>query len=73
MGPVTSVMAGEIGAWPRDVKVDSGTITVYEPQLDSLKGDSLTGRAAVAYKAKAGGEYNQCEKYRPQYGFKQDG
>jgi len=36
--------------------VDSGIITVYEPQIDSLKGDTLTGRSAVAYKAKAAGE-----------------
>lgn len=56
MGFASSGIAEDIGAWPRDVNVDSGTITVYEPQLDSLKGDTLTGRAAVAYKAKAGGE-----------------
>jgi hypothetical protein len=56
MGAASSAMGEDVGAWPRDVKVDSGIITVYEPQIDSLKGDSLTGRAAVAYKAKAGGE-----------------
>jgi len=56
VGLVSSVIAEDIGAWPRDVKVDSGTVTVYEPQVDSLKGDTLTGRAAVAYREKAGGE-----------------
>ncbi|MFT5702153.1 MAG: hypothetical protein ACI8ZB_005064 [Desulforhopalus sp.] len=56
VGSVSSVLAEDIGGWPRDVKVDSGTITVYQPQVDSLKGDTLTGRAAVAFHAKAGGE-----------------
>lgn len=51
----TSVFAvAAVDGWPRDVKVDSGTITVYEPQIDSLKGDTLTGRAAVAFAAKKG-------------------
>lgn len=50
----TLVVAEDIGTWPRDVKVDSGTVTVYEPQIDSLDKDILTGRAAVAFTAKAG-------------------
>jgi len=54
--PVSSAMAEDVRSWPRDVNMDSGTITVYEPQIDSLKGDTLTGRAAIAYKARAVGE-----------------
>jgi len=39
----------ELNKWPRDVKVSSGTITIYQPQIESLKGNILKGRAAVAY------------------------
>ena len=52
----TSLSAEELKIWPRDVAVASGTVTIYQPQVDSLEGDILTARAAVAYKAGGKGE-----------------
>ncbi len=43
LGAASSAMAEDAGSWPRNVNVDSGIITVYEPQIDSLKGDTLQG------------------------------
>ncbi len=43
------VQAEELNKWPRDVKVTSGSITIYQPQVESLEGNILKGRAAVAY------------------------
>jgi hypothetical protein len=37
--------------WPRDVQIDSGVLTVYQPQVDEMEKDILHFRAAVAYKA----------------------
>ena len=37
----------EIG-WPRAIEAAEGEIVIYQPQLDSLEGDKLTGRAAVS-------------------------
>lgn len=53
-GLVSSAFAEDTQGWPRDVEVDSGIVTVYEPQIDSLEGDVLTGRSAVAFAAKEG-------------------
>lgn len=39
----------ELNKWPRDVTVSSGSITIYQPQIESLTGNVLKGRAAVAY------------------------
>lgn len=54
--PASMLLAENIGEWPRDVQVESGTITVYEPQIDSLEADVLSGRAAVAFTTNSGGE-----------------
>jgi hypothetical protein len=35
--------------WPREVPVVSGTLVVYQPQVESMTGNALTGRAAVSY------------------------
>ena len=43
--------SGELSNWPRDVKVSSGSITIYQPQVESLKGNILKGRTAIAYRA----------------------
>ncbi|MGL1931309.1 MAG: hypothetical protein OCC45_06060 [Desulfotalea sp.] len=43
--------AGETKNWPRKVKVQSGSITIYQPQIESFKDTKLSARAAVAYKA----------------------
>ncbi len=37
--------------WPRDVELDSGVLTVYQPQMDDMEDDILQYRAAVSYKA----------------------
>src|SRR5512135_3039040 len=34
--------------WPRDVQSSVGTITIYEPQIDSFKDDIMEARAAVS-------------------------
>lgn len=36
--------------WPRDLDIESGVLTMYQPQVDDLKDDILSFRAAVAYK-----------------------
>jgi hypothetical protein len=41
----------EQNTWPRDVKVSSGTVTIYQPQVESLTGNILKGRTAIAYYA----------------------
>ncbi len=35
--------------WPRDIVVPPGTITIYQPQAESLNGNLFTGRAAVSF------------------------
>ena len=52
---VTASQASEL-EWPREVVLDSGTLTMYQPQVDTLKNDILTFRAAVSYKAGSGAE-----------------
>ncbi len=37
--------------WPRELKLDSGLLTIYQPQVDDLEKDILKFRAAVSYKA----------------------
>ena len=37
--------------WPRELPVDSGTVVVYQPQMDDLQGDILTFRSALSYKS----------------------
>jgi hypothetical protein len=34
--------------WPRRIEMPEGSVVIYQPQPDSLKGDTLTGRAAVS-------------------------
>jgi hypothetical protein len=36
-------------SWPRDLDIKSGVLTMYQPQVDTLEGDILSFRAAVAY------------------------
>ena len=38
------------GAWPRVLEADEGTVTMYQPQVESFEGDVLEGRAAVSVK-----------------------
>ena len=34
--------------WPREIDTEMGLVVLYQPQLDSLEGDLLYGRAAVS-------------------------
>lgn len=34
--------------WPQEISADNGTIVVYQPQPESLEGNILKGRAAIA-------------------------
>jgi hypothetical protein len=34
--------------WPREIVVPEGTITLYQPQIESFEGNKLTARAAVS-------------------------
>lgn len=36
--------------WPREVTLESGLLTIYQPQVDGLKNDILSFRAAVSFK-----------------------
>jgi hypothetical protein len=35
--------------WPEEILTDEGKLLVYQPQLESLEGDTLTGRAAISF------------------------
>jgi len=36
--------------WPREIETAKGLVVLYQPQVDSLEGDRLSGRAAVSVK-----------------------
>lgn len=42
--------------WPQEVTVPEGTITVYQPQPESLAGNTLQGRAAMSFSTRSGKE-----------------
>ncbi|HSY85936.1 MAG TPA: hypothetical protein VLA85_05150, partial [Verrucomicrobiae bacterium] len=42
--------------WPRQMQITGGTLTVYQPQVDSWDGGFLKFRAAVAVKPSDGGQ-----------------
>lgn len=37
--------------WPQEITTKNGVATVYQPQLEELNGNTLSGRAAISYKA----------------------
>jgi hypothetical protein len=45
-------LAVETRSWPQEVKAPQGSIVVYQPQPESLKGNVLTGRAAMSLELK---------------------
>jgi hypothetical protein len=53
LSAVVLALAGASGAtdigWPIEFPTERGLITVYQPQLDSLNGDVLEGRAAFSF------------------------
>ena len=52
---IISVQAQEPD-WPREMALDSGTLTIYQPQVDKLENDILTYRAAASFKASGSNE-----------------
>jgi len=38
--------------WPRDLDTEKGVVTVYQPQIESFKGETLECRAAVSVQEK---------------------
>ena len=38
--------------WPQELSMDQGTLVIYQPQPESLKGKTLTGRAAMSMELK---------------------
>ncbi|MBN1142295.1 MAG: hypothetical protein JXB25_10970 [Deltaproteobacteria bacterium] len=51
----TAVPAGALVDWPRQFLAEKGKILVFQPQLESLAGNRLKGRAAISF-TPAGGE-----------------
>src|SRR5262245_49010492 len=49
--PAGAVEDEEDDGWPRQVKRDGVTYSMYQPQLESWENLLLRGRAAVAYQA----------------------
>ena len=50
--PVLPARAEEFAAtndWPQEILTKEGKVLVYQPQLESLEGDTLTGRAAASF------------------------
>ncbi len=51
---VCVLVAGRLSAmpqelsWPRQIETDAVTIVMYQPQLDSFKGNVMTGRLAIS-------------------------
>ncbi len=44
------------GDWPREIDSPQGTITIYQPQIDSCKGNSMSARAAISITARGASE-----------------
>ena len=43
--------------WPKEMKLaDGSSLTIYQPQPESLNGNKITGRAAVSVRKNTGGE-----------------
>jgi hypothetical protein len=43
--------AGQTLTWPQRLTAPEGTIDIYQPQFDTLKGNAVTGRAAIGLTA----------------------
>lgn len=45
----------QVDAWPREIETDTAVVTIYQPQIDSLKGDRLFARSAISVARKPAG------------------
>ena len=52
--PSTAAVPTNPDPWPRQMQITGGTLTVYQPQVDSWDGGFLNFRAAVAVKPSGG-------------------
>jgi len=50
--PFISTRALAQDQWPQEFAVQDSKIFVYQPQLESYKGDKITGRAAISFQKK---------------------
>ncbi len=54
LGPIflylssTTVFASEGSTWPREIITSLGTLLLYQPQVETFEGDTLSGRSAVS-------------------------
>lgn len=50
LAPLAAALPARAGdpGWPRQIDVPKGTVLVYEPQVESMKGDRLDVRAAIS-------------------------
>jgi hypothetical protein len=48
-GTFCSTARAEDDSWPREIKIKSGTIVMYQPQPERFVGNDLSGRAAISY------------------------
>jgi hypothetical protein len=53
---MTTALTLNAAHWPREIGSAEGTITIYEPQLDSYAGNSLRARIAISIARPAGAE-----------------
>jgi len=53
---VTCPVAAQAIDWPQEIEATEGTIVVYQPQPEGLKGNVLKGRAAMSFEPKDGAE-----------------
>ena len=49
---IFSAMGSAQDQWPQEFVIQEGKIFVYQPQLDSYKGDEIKGRAALSFQKK---------------------
>jgi hypothetical protein len=54
-GPPSALREAQIpiDGWPKKTKINGNTLTIYQPQVESWKGDVLEARAAVAVETPA--------------------
>jgi hypothetical protein len=48
LGATESSSQEDAEEWPKEIQTNKGKVILYQPQLDSLEGNQLKGRAAVA-------------------------
>ena len=51
-----SVVRAQELSWPQEISSDEGTLVIYQPQPETLEGNSLSARAAIAIELKGSSE-----------------